>query len=200
MDSRLTFNIHVQKVCNRMRSRTNCLRRLKKVGLCLDHAVQFAACVRMGLIFGLFWIAAISKSNWNKLETHWTNLLRKACHEKTPKSTKIHVIHNVSGYGALKDFVEYLFHLRTTKHMKCQKFTLEFQELQSTKNFMESVRIAENPVGSVRSSTRAQTLVHVDNKVRKATKLDLGFVKIYTFDLAIRDNWTDKEFGLDKDI
>ena len=65
---------------------------------------------------------------------------------------------------------------------------------------MESVRIAENPVGSVRSSTRAQTLVHVDNKVRKATKLDLGFVKIYTFDLAIRDNWTDKEFGLDKDI
>ena len=70
VDARLSFNIHVQKVCNRMRSRTNCLRRLKKVGLCLDHAVQFAACVRMGLIFGLYWVAAISKTNWNKLETH----------------------------------------------------------------------------------------------------------------------------------
>ena len=200
VDSRLTFNIHVQKVCNRMRSRTNCLRRLKKVGLCLDHAVQFAACVRMGLIFGLFWIGAISKTNWNKLETHWTNLLRKACHQKTPKSTKIHIIHKVSGYGSLKDFVEYLFHLRTTKVMKCEKFTLEFGELQSTKNFMESIRNAENPVGSVRSCTRVQTLKHVDIKVRNSTKKELGFIKLYTYDLAVRDNWTDIEFGLDKDI
>ena len=200
VDARLSFNIHVQKVCNRMRSRTNCLRRLKKVGLGLDHAVQFAACVRMGLIFGLYWIAAISKTNWNKLETHWKNLLRKACHEKTPKSTKIHIIHKVSGYGSLKDFVEYLFHLRTTKHMKCRKFTLDFLELQSTHEFMESVRTTVNPVASVRQSTRTQTLVHVDKQVRKEAKLDLGSVKMYTFDLATRNNWTDLEFGLEKDV
>ena len=82
--------------------------------------------------------------------------------------------------------------------MKCKKFTLAFHELESTKIFMESVRKAENPVGSVRQSTRAQTLIHVDNKVRKSTKVDMGFTKIYTYDLAIRDNWTEEDFGTEK--
>ena len=57
-----------------------------------------------------------------------------------------------------------------------------------------------NKLQSVRQSTRAQTLVHVDKQVRKETKLDLGSVRMYTFDLATRNNCTDLEFGLEKDL
>ena len=63
---------------------------------------------------------------------------------------------------------------------------------------MEAVRLAENPVASVRQSTRTQTLVHVDEKVSKFTKIELGFIKNYTFNLATRDNWTIEDFGIEK--
>ena len=75
VDSGLKFSAHVNKVTNLMRRRVNALRLLKKVGLEMDLAMQFSACVRMGLIFGLYWCCALAPTQWKKLETVWNNLL-----------------------------------------------------------------------------------------------------------------------------
>ena len=184
-------------MCNRARSRVNCLRRLKKVGLGIRHASQFSACARMGLVFGLYWITALSKTEFDKLETCWSNLLRKTCHEKTPKYAKITVLHEVSGFCSLRDFVNYLLHLRTNKDMKCKNFTLTHGELESTKSKINS-QTCVSATRHVRNCTRKQTSDLTIKLQNQKTRFELGFIKDYTYELAMANNWTNLEFKMDK--
>ena len=135
--------------------------------------------------------------NFEKLETSWSNLLRKTCHEKTPKYAKISVLHEVSGFCSLQDFVNYLLHLRTTKDMKCKKFTLTPTELETIKSKI-ATQSCSSSSRSVRNSTRQQTSDLTIKLMNQKTRTDLGFIKHYTFDLALANNWSNLEFKMDK--
>ena len=63
------------------------------------------------------------------------------------------------------------------------------------------INLENRPVHSmVRKSTRDQSMKHVDKKVDVVIKKSIGFIKLYTYDLAMRDNWTETDFGLEKHI
>ena len=85
--------------------------------------------------------------------------------------------------------------------MKCRKFTLNFQEILETTVRKLVINLENRPVHTMsRKSTRDQSLKHVDKLVNVATKKNIGFIKLYTYDLAIRDNWTELDFGIEKGI
>ena len=53
---------------------------------------------------------------------------------------------------------------------------------------------------SVRKSTRKQT-IDLKLKINDSKILsELGFIKRWTYDLAIRDSWTEDEFSLEKHV
>ena len=108
----------------------NLIRLLKKHGLGRNHALQFVQCARSKMFFGLWWLCLLSQNQWDKLEKVWNALLRKAVHERTPKSIKLDVLHEVAGLGTFRNFVNYLVHMRTTKHMKCDRFTLNYEDFR----------------------------------------------------------------------
>ena len=198
-DSMLNFALHVANVCNRMRVRVNLLRKLKKVGLDIRNALQYAVCVRSSFHFGLWWTTIISNHSWNKLERCWNSILRTAIHEKTPKSTKLELIREISGHSTIKNFCNYLIHLRTSKladTTKVDRFTLNHSELVS----MRTWQSLQNHRSHV--EIRPDISERVD-RVRQERALDklkskYGPIKTATFKFAVENGWSVDDFRRDK--
>ena len=193
-DSRMTFNIHLQNVLNTMRRRVNLIWLLKKNGLGRNHALQFVQSARSKMFFGLYWLTVLSDNQWKQLEMVWNALLRKAVHERTPKSIKLDVLNQVAGLGTFRNFVHYLLHLRTTKTMKCDKFTLDYDFLQE--NPYHPPVIASDRV--VREGTRAQTTRINQTRSDKQQVKNVGSIKLFSIKLAFENEWNAEKFKLKK--
>ena len=196
----LNFVKHVDLICNRMRGRINLLRKMKKVGLGVELGLQYAACVRASLHFGLWWTTLISDSQWKKIERCWCALLKQAIHEKTPKSTTLEVIWEISGHSTIKKFCEYLIQLRTCKlgqSTKIKRFTLNDSEFTDLRSF-ESVESARTYVRT-RSPTRNKSdKTKTELKFEKLTN-KLGPIKTFTFKIATSKNWEIADFHREKE-
>ena len=194
-DCRLNFNAHLQNVCNAMRGRVNCLRLLKKNGLTRNHALQFVQSARSRLFFGLWWLTVLSTNQWSQLEHVWNALLRKACHERTSKSIKHDVLHQVAGLGTFRNFVNYLVHLRTLKSMKCDKFTINLGDIQARSVTTVVSVAATRPA---RPGTRAQTVRNYQVEADKRSTKNWGSIKLFSLKLAESGGWTEAQFKMDK--
>ena len=193
-DSRMTFNIHLQNVLNTMRRRVNLIWLLKKNGLGRSHALQFVQSARSKMFFGLYWLTVLSENQWKQLEMVWNALLRKAVHERTPRSIKLEILQQVSGLGTFRNFVHYLLHLRTTKSMKCDKFTLDhefFIENPYHPTVSDSGRV-------VRDSTRTQTTRINQVAADKQQLKHVGSIKLFSIKLASENEWNSEQFKLEK--
>ena len=118
----------------------NMLRKMKKIGLGIRNAMQFAVLTRASLNFGLWWKTLISESQWQRLERCWSSLLKTAIHEKTPKSTNLDVIREISGHSTVRNFCHYLMQLRTCKladSVAIKRFTLNEAEFTKLEEFQQ---------------------------------------------------------------
>ena len=99
VEASLCFHQHVNNVVNKLRKRVNALRLFKKIGLSIDHAIQFSTCAANSATYGLYWHAYISVSDWKRLEAAWTKLLKISTHEHCPRPAIPAKIRDHLGYG-----------------------------------------------------------------------------------------------------
>ena len=199
-DSNLNFVEHVDKICNRLRVRINLLRKMKKIGLGIRNAMQFAVCTRASLHFGLWWTTLISEFQWKKLERCWSALLKTAIHEKTPKSTNLDVIREISGHSTIRNFCHYLMQLRTCKlanSTTIKRFTLneaefikldEFQRVISPRTFVQTREATRNRTDKTKTELQFEKLTQ-----------KLGPLKTYTFTIATSRHWELADFHREKE-
>ena len=181
--SMLCFHQHVNKVANKLRSRVNALRLFKKIGLSIDHAIQFSTCVANSATYGLWWHAYLSVSDWKRLETLWTKLLKISVHEKCPRPAIPSKIRDLLGIRDFRSFSDYLVHLRTAGHHtnpRCARFTLSPQELQEHRNFQPGT---SQPTRS-RPSTQQQSAVIAGRREREKAEKKLGTLKMHSITVA----------------
>jgi len=194
-DAMLNFVGHVANICNRIRTRINLLRKLKKVGLDVKNALQYVACVRASFHFGLYWTTIISENSWNKLERCWNSLLRTAIHERAPKSTKLDLIREITGHTTIKTFCYYLIHLRTSKwadSTKIDRFTLNHEEFLEMGNWQS----LQNHRSFVEIRSEISERVDKTRQKRALEKLRLKFgpIKTATYQFGAENGWTEVDF------
>ena len=172
---------------------------LKEHGLNAEHSMQFILCVRSTLHFGLWWQVKLSETQWAKLEKCWNNMVRTALHEKCPKSLPIEKLREISGIPGIREFSEYLMHLRMNKisapgFTKCSRFTL---------NFSEFVKIRTLFIQSTSSKTRKSTqrrTADLTLKLRREQLLkSFGPIRAHLFMLGEKYKWRLADFSLCKE-
>ena len=144
LGSNLKFHTHVQNVKNRLRKRLTALYLFKKIGLSINHGLQFSMCVASLASYGLWWHAYLSKSYWESLESVWSSFLKKSAHEYCPKQANSRKIRELLGVRSFREFSDYLFHLRTANHHQksvCKRYTLSPNELAEHRELTVTVRV-----------------------------------------------------------
>ena len=192
VESNLCFRKHVQNVANKLRKRINALRLFKKIGLSINHALQFSTCVANGATYGLWWHAYLSTTDWNQLERIWSRFLKVSTHEHCPKAAKPDKVRELLGVRDFRSFSDYLVHLRTANHHlkpRCARFTLSPQELQTHRE-----RSTTTIPTKSRPCTQRQSLKHVREEEERRASRKLGTVKSYTIELAERHGWNAESF------
>ena len=195
--SKLCFHQHVDKVLNKLRKRVNALRLFKKIGLSVNHSLQFSLCAANTATYGLYWHAFLSQTDRNRLETMWSKFLKISTHENCPKSVKPSKIREILGIRDFQSFSTYLIHLRTSSHHqnpRCERFTLsptELLEFRST----EVVR----STSTARKTTTNKTAISLEAARKTERGRKLGTVKAYTCKLADQHAWTVDSFSRSKE-
>ena len=165
------------------------------------HAVQYVLCLRGHATFGLWWVSGLSDRSWKRLETVWNNLIRMALHEKCPKKLRVDKAQEFTGLPGLKQFFEYLVHLRTVKienpnWVKTDRFTLSFVELTEMRNV--EVEIDPDRRASKRDKVKEKTVEVLLAEKTERLRKKLGNVKMFTFYCAEKYNWTETDYTLEK--
>ena len=126
--------------------------------------------------------------------------MKTAVHEKTPKSTNLEVIREISGHTTIQNFCEYLIQLRTCKlaeSNKIKRFTLNESEFTKLRTF-ESVASSRTFVRT-RSPTRDKSdKTKTELKFEKLTN-KLGPIKTFTFKIATSKSWATADFHRTKE-
>ena len=197
VEASLCFHQHVNNVVNKLRKRVNALRLFKKIGLSIDHAIQFSTCAANSATYGLYWHSYISVSDWKRLEAAWTKLLKISTHEHCPRAAIPAKIRDLLGVRNFRSFSDYLFHLRTAGHHqkpRCERFTLNPAELSKHRSLTITPTA---PTGTRPSTQRRSTEVEFKRTVEKAEKT-LGTIKMHTVKIADAIEWTAASFELEK--
>ena len=191
-DPFLNFQDYVFKVTNSMRVRINSLRKLKKVGMGIEMALQYAVCIRSFIHFGLFWMCHLSKTSWNELEKVWNIARITAIHQKCSQSFKIEKLEELSGLKSIRNFANYLLHLRTKKlenFEKCDRFTPNTQEIELLRQEFQPSNHSTSKIER-RPATISATTKSVTPKAHMKLQVRIGEVKTYIVKLAIAENWS----------
>ena len=80
------------------------LRIYKKLGLSINHAIQFILCVKNVAAYGLWWHVFLTDNNWKRLEIIWMKLLKTATHESCPRHANNQAILDLLGLHTFKSF------------------------------------------------------------------------------------------------
>jgi len=194
----LCFHEHVNRVLNSLRKRTIVLRMFKKLGLSVNHALQFSLCVANAATYGLWWHCFLSKSDWKRLEAMWSRFLKISAHERCPKAAKPDKVRELLGIRSFRSFSDYLIHLRTASHHlkpRCERFTLAPSELEEYNSLQAPPMVPSMARGCTREQSNQRRFDAEKHKLRKK----LGTVKAYTIMLSKRHEWNEDSFKLEKD-
>ena len=196
INSKLNFHAHVQNVKNKLRKRLSALFLFKKIGLSINHGLQFSLCVATLASYGLWWHAYLSKSDWDALESVWSIFLKKSAHEYCPKQANSAKIRELLGVRSFQAFSDYLFHLRTANHHQkptCKRYTLSPEELKQHRELVVNVTPSMS-----RKSTQQANVVATANVARIALELKFGTVKAHTITIADKYGWDEASFSATK--
>jgi len=134
----------------------------------------------------------LSKTSWNELEKVWNIARRTAIHQKCSQSFKIEKLEEMSGLNSIRNFANYLLHLRSKKlenFEKCDRFTPDSQEIEQYRREYQPSNHSTSKIQR-RSATMSATTKSVTPKARKKLEVKIGEVKMYIVKLAIAENWS----------
>jgi len=194
----LCFHEHVNRVLNSLRKRTIVLRMFKKLGLSINHALEFSLCVGNAATYGLWWHCFLSKSDWKRLESMWSRFLKISAHERCPKAAKPEKVRELLGVRSFRSFSDYLVHLRTASHHlkpRCERFTLDPGELEEYNSLVAPPQVPSMARASTRNQSTQLRFEAEKQKLRKK----LGTVKAYTIQLSRREQWDENSFKQEKE-
>ena len=105
-------------------------------------------------------------------------------------------MHEVSGLGTFRSFINYLVHLRTNKNMKCDRFTINFEEVVDN---AVNPNVSISTSTRVRDSTRSRTHTIYQGESDVSFRKSLGSIKLFSLKLARSDEWSLSDFTLTKE-
>lgn len=114
IDSRLSFNVHLNFLSVWIASRSYILARLRSFGVSETVLLRLALAFRMRLIYGTWWIFHLSASQFRKFESLWTKLVKKSMgfYAKVENDT----ILKFCGLDTLGKYLEYWFTVRSCEY------------------------------------------------------------------------------------
>ena len=124
----------------------------------------------------------------------WNIARRTAIHQKCSQSFKIEKLEEISGLKSIRNFANYLLHLRSKKlenFAKCDRFTPNSQEIEQLRREFQPSNHSTSTIER-RPATMAATTESVTPKAHKKLQVKIGEVKTYIVKLAIAENWSPK--------
>lgn len=114
IDARLSFGVHMNFLSSWVASRSYILARLRTFGVSEPVLLRLALSFRMRLIYGSWWIFFLSGSQFKKLESLWSKLVKKSM--GFYRNVENRVVFQFCGVDSLDLYLTYWFTIRSCEY------------------------------------------------------------------------------------